>query len=253
MRTFLFRYLSLVLLGLIGLQIYFALRVFAMQWMDPASTTFERSEIRRVLLGSKPFHWSAQWRDYEQIHPHLARAVIASEDSLFTEHDGVLWEALERAWRRNESSAAKAEAVNARREAQADKTGKPVKLVAPKVVGGSTITQQLAKNLFLDGERQWMRKGQELWITLCLEAFLSKRRILEIYLNHVEWGEGVFGAEAAAQRYFRIPASRLSPAAASRLAVMLPAPRRFEQRPDSPYLQSRSATVMARLNAVDIP
>jgi len=118
---------------------------------------------------------------------------------------------------------------------------------------GSTITQQLAKNLFLGGERSLARKGQEFVVTAFLEALLSKDRILEIYLNSVEWGEGVFGAQAAARRYFHTGAGSLSAAQAARLAVLLPAPKRFEKRPASPYVLGRAATIMARMGAVDVP
>ena len=121
------------------------------------------------------------------------------------------------------------------------------------VQGGSTITQQLAKNLFLTGERTLLRKGQELVLTTALELMLSKERILEIYLNNVEWGEGVFGAEAAAQHYFRKPAARLNANEAARLAVMLPSPKFFERRPGSPYLTGRAATIVARMSAVELP
>jgi monofunctional biosynthetic peptidoglycan transglycosylase len=123
----------------------------------------------------------------------------------------------------------------------------------PKIVGGSTITQQLAKNLLLSGERTVLRKAQELVLALMLEGLLSKERILEIYLNNVEWGEGVFGAQAAARHYFRVDAAQLAPQQAARLAVMLPAPKRFEKRPASPYLLSRSATIVARMNDVELP
>jgi monofunctional biosynthetic peptidoglycan transglycosylase len=122
-----------------------------------------------------------------------------------------------------------------------------------KIVGGSTITQQLAKNLFLSGERTLLRKGQEMALAMALEAFLSKRRILEIYLNSVEWGEGVFGAEAAAQHYFRKSAARLNAWEAARLAVMLPRPRYFEKRAQSAYLSGRAETIMARMNHVVLP
>ena len=123
----------------------------------------------------------------------------------------------------------------------------------PKVIGGSTITQQLAKNLFLSGERTLLRKGQELVLTYGLELLLSKQRILEIYLNHVEWGEGVFGAEAAAWHYFRKPASQLTPMEAARLAVMLPRPKYFEKLPNSSYLAERSAVIASRLVGADLP
>ena len=126
-------------------------------------------------------------------------------------------------------------------------------LAQPKVVGGSTITQQLAKNLFLGGERTLPRKAQEFLITFMLEAVLSKERILEIYLNNVEWGEGVFGAEAAAQHYFRTSAASLGTMQSARLAVMLPAPKRFEKRPGSAYVVGRAGTVAARMSDVALP
>jgi monofunctional biosynthetic peptidoglycan transglycosylase len=120
-------------------------------------------------------------------------------------------------------------------------------------VGGSTITQQLAKNLLLSSERTLARKAQEFVLTMMLETLLDKRRILEIYLNSVEWGEGVFGAQAAARYYFRVDAARLGPEQAARLAVMLPAPKRFEKRPGSPYVAGRAATILARMGAVELP
>jgi monofunctional biosynthetic peptidoglycan transglycosylase len=138
-------------------------------------------------------------------------------------------------------------------KAAAPAPSKPVVRVAPKLVGGSTITQQLAKNLFLGSERSLGRKGQEMAITFMLESLLPKQRILEIYLNSVEWGEGVFGAEAAARHYFHVSAAQLSPHAAARLAVMLPAPKRFEKLPHSAYVIGRAGTVMARMGAVEPP
>jgi len=123
----------------------------------------------------------------------------------------------------------------------------------PKIVGGSTITQQLAKNLFLSGERTFIRKGQEFVLTLMLEGLLSKQRILEIYLNHVEWGEGVFGAEAAAQHYFRKHASQLTPWEAARLAVMLPRPKHYEKFPQSEYLAGRSEIIVGRMTHAQLP
>jgi monofunctional glycosyltransferase len=122
-----------------------------------------------------------------------------------------------------------------------------------KLVGGSTITQQLAKNLFLSGERTLARKGQEFVLTWALEGLLGKQRILEIYLNSVEWGEGVFGAQAAAQHYHRVDASRLGPVAAAHLAVLLPAPKRFERNPGSAYVTGRAATIAARMVDVELP
>jgi monofunctional glycosyltransferase len=154
------------------------------------------------------------------------------------------WDALERAWQRNE----KAQELAIKRAQFA-----PSRARTPKIVGGSTITQQLAKNLLLSGERSLLRKGQEFILTMALEHTLSKQRILEIYLNSVEWGEGVFGAEAAAQHYFHKPASRLTAYEAARLAVMLPQPKRFEKMPGSRYLASRSSTIVARMRAAELP
>ena len=180
---------------------------------------------------------------YDRIADSLKRAVIASEDADFIYHQGVEWEAVEKARQRN----ARAEEIAARRAAG----GRAVK--PARLRGGSTITQQLAKNLLLSGERTLLRKGQELVLATALELLLDKRRILEIYLNSVEWGEGVFGAEAAAQHYFGKPAARLGAAEAARLAVMLPSPKFFERRPTSGYLSGRAATIVARMPAVELP
>ena len=246
-RASLLRFVALVALALVALQIYFALRIALMAVVDPASTSFQRSEIWRLLSEKHTLGWSQRWVDDSRISHNLKRAVIASEDAGFAEHNGVDWDALEKAWERNQKAQTRAEAINARTEAKAPRK------VEPKVIGGSTITQQLAKNLFLSSERHLLRKAQEFVLTFMLEAMLDKRRILEIYLNNVEWGEGIFGAEAAAQHYFHTSAAQLTPMAAARLAVMLPAPKRFEKRPDSPYLLSRAATVSARMGAVELP
>jgi monofunctional glycosyltransferase len=240
------RVLALLLVCTFSLQLFFVLRIAAMVVWDPASTTFQRSEAARLIAEKGDLPWRQAWVPGQQISDHLKRAVIASEDGGFVDHNGVDWDALEQAWARNQRAEAQAERRNQRAGAQA----KPVEA---KVVGGSTITQQLAKNLLLSGERTVFRKAQEFVLTMLLEGLLSKRRILEIYLNHVEWGEGVFGAQAAAQHYFRTDASQLAPWQAARLAVMLPAPKRFEKRPGSAYLSGRSATVLARMSSVTLP
>jgi monofunctional biosynthetic peptidoglycan transglycosylase len=241
--TALLRWLALLLLALLALQLFFVLRIAAMAVLDPQSTAFQRSEAWRIQREQDRLQWRQQWVAYGQISDNLKRAVIASEDDGFSNHDGVDWDALEKAWQKN----AKAEARTAKNAAAA-KAGR-----APKVVGGSTITQQLAKNLFLSGERTLLRKGQEFVLTLLLETLLSKQRILEIYLNSVEWGEGVFGAEAAAQRYFRKPAAKLTALEAARLAVMLPRPRYFEKLPNSGYLAERAAVIVERLPNAQLP
>ena len=252
------RLVGLVLLAGLALQVYFVGRIAMMAVVNPESTAFERSEVYRLASTTGSIKWRQQWVPYSQLSDHLKRAVIASEDASFVEHDGVDIEALEKAWDKNAKAEQKALQTAPRLLPQkpsnmaANQAAKPTAKPA-KIVGGSTITQQLAKNLFLSGERTLLRKGQELVLTLLLEAMLSKQRILEIYLNSVEWGEGVFGAEAAAQHYYRKPASKLSAFEAARLAVMLPRPKYFESRPNSGYLASRAGTIAARMGAVEVP
>ena len=168
------------------------------------------------------------WVPYEKISNNLKRAIIASEDSNFSEHEGVDWDALQRAYEKY------------------TKKGKPV-------AGGSTITQQLAKNLFLSGERSYLRKGQELVIAYMLEFWMDKERIFEIYLNVVEWGSGVFGAEAAARHYYGIPASALGASQAARLAVMLPSPRFYDKNRASGYLVKRTGLILRRMGSAELP
>ena len=248
------RLLGLVLLAGLALQFYFAGRIAMMAVVNPESTAFERSEIYRLAKSTGSIQWRQQWVPYSQLSDHLKSAVIASEDASFIDHDGVDIEALEKAWDKNTTAGQKAlqSATRPPSENLSNNTAKPA-VKPPKIVGGSTITQQLAKNLFLSGERTLLRKAQELVLALLLEALLSKQRILEIYLNSVEWGEGVFGAEAAAQHYYRKPASKLSAFEAARLAVMLPRPKYFQTRPNSGYLLSRAGTIAARMGTVDIP
>jgi monofunctional biosynthetic peptidoglycan transglycosylase len=243
LRVFM-RWLGLVLIAGFALQLFFVLRVISMRWIDPQSTAFERSEIWQLAAQSdKAFAWKQQWLPYDQMSDNLKRAVIASEDGDFAYHDGVEWDAIEKAWQRN-----------TRAEQQAERRSKRTgKVIPAKIVGGSTITQQLAKNLFLSGERTFLRKGQEFVITFALEAFLPKERILEIYLNSVELGAGVFGVEAAAQHYYRKSAARVSAYEAARLAVMLPRPKHFEKLPNSAYLSSRAQTIVARMGDAELP
>lgn len=230
------RLLLLVLCAGLLLQLFFAARIAVMAWIDPESTTYQRSEAWQLAHSETGLRWRQQWVDYAQISTNLKRAVIASEDAGFMDHHGVQWDAIQRAYQRN--AKAEAKAVNA----------KPA-----KVYGGSTITQQLAKNLLLSGERNMLRKGQELLLAQWLELTLSKQRILELYLNNVEWGQGVFGAEAAAQHYFRKSAAQLNAAEAARLAAMLPAPKRFEKMPQSRYLAQRSRTIARYIPMISPP
>ncbi|ABM57946.1 monofunctional biosynthetic peptidoglycan transglycosylase [Verminephrobacter eiseniae EF01-2] len=231
----LMRWLALLVLALAALQLFFALRIAAMAVIDPESSTFQRSEAWAQIAGTGRLRWRQQWVPYAELSEPLKRAVIAAEDDGFVLHDGVQWNAIGQAWERNAKAARQAHSR------------------APGIRGGSTITQQLAKNLLLSGERSMLRKGQELLLALLLEQLLSKRRILEIYLNSVEWGEGVFGAQAAAQHYFGKSARQLTPAEAARLAVMLPAPKRFEKAPASAYLARRTRAIVARMDSAQLP
>lgn len=239
------RWVLLVILAVVVLQLFFVLRIWVMNVWLPESTTFQRSQVLQILQRQGALPWRQEAVPLQDMATSLQRAVIASEDAAFTQHNGVWWQSLEKAWEKNAKAKAQAE------KRSQNTSGKPPAPV--KIVGGSTITQQLAKNLFLSGERTLFRKGQEMLITLALETFLSKRRILEIYLNSVEWGEGVFGAEAAAQHYFHKSAARLSAWESARLAVMLPRPRHYEKQAQSAYLAGRAQTIMARMQEVTLP
>jgi monofunctional glycosyltransferase len=169
-----------------------------------------------------------EWVPYERISPALKRAVVAAEDARFLDHAGFDWDAIQRAMAKNEQRG---------------------RIVA----GASTISQQLAKNLFLSGERSWLRKAQEAAITWMLETTLSKRRILELYLNVAEWGEGVFGAEAAARHHFGVPAAGLSAEQAAWLAAILPSPRRYARGRGTAYIDARAAIIIGRMGSARIP
>lgn len=215
------------------LVLVYELWIFAHVWWyvdhNPSTTAF--MERRLVLMQEKMGEDAAlkhHWVPYAKISIHLKRALVAAEDAKFFAHEGFDIEGIEKALKKNE------------------KKGKVV-------AGGSTISQQLAKNLFLSGERSYVRKGQEAIITLMLEKMMSKRRILEIYLNVIEWGEGVYGAEAAARRYYRSSAANLGPTQAARLAAMVPRPRYFEKRPNSPYIARQAARIEARMLQVSVP
>ncbi|MCC2956699.1 monofunctional biosynthetic peptidoglycan transglycosylase [Massilia sp. IC2-477] len=226
------RWLKWLILGPILLvllvQLYFFIMVCWYSVFNPGSTSFMRqqlSELREKNPNAKLKH---EWVPYERISVNLKRAVVASEDSRFAEHGGVDWEALEAAYERNNKRS--------------------------KVVGGgSTITQQLAKNLFLSGSRSYLRKGQEMIIAFMLETVMSKKRILEVYLNVVEYGRGVFGAEAAARHYFRTSAANLNTQQAARLAVMLPNPRYYDKHRSTSYLMRRTALIQRRMRFADLP
>jgi monofunctional biosynthetic peptidoglycan transglycosylase len=240
------RWIALFLLAACALEAFFIARIALAATMDPQSTAFQRSEAFRIARAKGRLRWSQEWLPYSRISDNLKRAVIASEDDSFANHDGVDWEALEKAWEKNQKAEERATRLQAHARPNA-----PARRV--KIVGGSTITQQLAKNLLLSGERTLLRKGQEIVLTFALEKMMSKERILEIYLNSVEWGEGVFGAEAAARHYYRKSATQLTAYEAARLAVMLPRPKYFEKVPNSGYLAARASTIVARMRGAELP
>lgn len=195
---------------------------------NPTSSAFMEDRLEIIQETKPDAELKHKWVNYNQISNNLKRAVIASEDAKFIDHEGVDWEAIQAAYEKNL------------------KKGKIVS-------GGSTISQQLAKNLFLSSKRTPWRKVQELVITYMLEAVLDKRRIFEIYLNIIEWGDGVFGAEAAAKHYFKVSAAKLSSQQAARLAVMIPNPRFYDKHKKTSYLSKRAAVIQRRMNASEIP
>lgn len=216
------------IIAVLALQLYFFVQIW--WWVDhnPSSTSFMRQQRSALQEKNPAATLQYTWVPYEKISSNLKRAIIASEDANFSEHEGVDWDALQRAYEKNA------------------KKGKTV-------AGGSTITQQLAKNLFLSGERSYLRKGEELIIAYMLEFWMDKERIFEIYLNVVEWGSGVFGAEAAARHYYGVPASALGASQAARLAVMLPSPRFYDKNRGSGYLSKRTGLILRRMGSAELP
>ena len=221
------------------LQVYYFACIGWYKHVDPSNTAFMRSHLALAQQKNPNAKMDHQWVPYARISDDLKRAVITSEDSRFAEHEGVDWDAISKAYENNEKAAAKA--------------GSGKRQGAARIKGGSTITQQLAKNLFLSGERSYLRKAQELIITYMLEFWLGKQRILEIYLNVIEWGNGVFGAQAAARHYFGVSAAQLSASQAAQLAVMLPNPRFYDTRRSSPYLARRSAVIARWMGDAELP
>lgn len=195
---------------------------------DPSTTAFMEASLERIRARKPDAKLRQQWVAYPRISANLKRAVVAAEDAKFADHEGFDWEAMQKAWEKNQ------------------RRGKVV-------AGGSTISQQLAKNLFLSGSRTPWRKAQEAMITVMLETVMDKRRILEIYLNVIEWGDGVFGAEAAARHYFGTSAAALTPAQAARLAAMVPNPRFYDRNRGTPWLEKKTQIILARMGSADVP
>ena len=247
----LWRIAILLSVSLLSLQLFYLVKVILMNGIAPQSTSFQRSEAWRIVLKQGNLPWRQTWIDFDDIPSNIKQAVITSEDSDFMNHDGIEWDAIESAWSKN--AKAQERALRRSKKTQNKKTSTAQVEKQVKIIGGSTITQQLAKNIFLSGERNFIRKGQEFIITQFLEKALSKRQILTIYLNNVEWGEGVFGVEAAAQHYFRKPLQGLSSYESARLAVMLPRPKYFEAQSNSTYLSSRASSIHSRMSDAEIP
>lgn len=226
------RWLKFGLLAILGLfliwQLWLLGWVLLWKWMDPGSTHF--MEIRMAELREKKpdAQLQKQWVPYERISIHLKRAIIAAEDAKFNDHEGFDWDGIQKAMEKNQ------------------KKGR-------FVAGGSTISQQLAKNLFLSPKRSLFRKGEEAIITLMIEALWDKQRILEVYLNVIEWGNGVFGAEAAARHYYGVGAAQLGPEQAARLAGMVPSPRYYDTHRNAPGLAKKVPIILARMPAAEVP
>ncbi len=213
---------------LLLVQCWFAGNVLWLKYVDPDTTAFMRQRLSVMRMQNPQAHLKYQWVPYEEISPNLKKALVAAEDAKFVEHEGFDWDGIQAAMEKNEESGKRA-------------------------AGGSTITQQLAKNLFLSPDKSYLRKGQEAVITMMLESMLDKERILELYINVIEWGDGVFGAQAAAQHYYKIPAVKLSAAQAARLAAIVPAPRFYEKNLKSPRLRIKTNIILKRMGSAELP
>jgi monofunctional glycosyltransferase len=220
--------LGLLIVGFLAYQGYVALKLW--WWVDhnPASTAFMDARLAMLREKNANVKLQHQWVSYEKISTHLKRAIVVAEDDTFADHEGFDWDGIQKAL---------------------DKNQKKGKIVA----GGSTISQQLSKNLFLSGERSMLRKGEEAMITVMMEHILNKERILEIYLNVIEWGDGVFGVEAAARHYFGISAAQLSAQQAARLAAMVPRPRFYDRNRNAPWLLKQTQTILERMPRAQLP
>ena len=227
-RRILWLALGVLVAATLAVQGWFYAHVLWWRVYQPTQSAFMEARLQKLREKNPNARLQHQWVPYEKISTQLKRAVVASEDAKFMDHEGFDWEAISKAIEKNE------------------KKGRVVS-------GASTISQQLAKNLFLSGERSYLRKGQEAVITWMLESTLGKRCILELYLNFAEWGEGIFGAEAAAQYHFGGSAASLSASQAAYLAVILPSPRRYVAGKSTPFVSGRIETILARMPAVQIP
>jgi monofunctional glycosyltransferase len=212
----------------LALQLSYLARVWWWRDHNPQVTAFMEARLGELRRRDPAARLKYAWIPYDRISASAKRAIVVAEDSRFVDHEGFDWDAIEKA---------------------REKNARKGRIVA----GGSTISQQLAKNLFLSGERTPWRKGQEALITVMIEHVMDKRRILEIYLNVIEWGDGIFGVEAAARHYFGAGAATLGPEAAARLAAMVPNPRFYDRHRNTRFLERRTQTILARMPAAELP
>ena len=223
---------KLALVGVVGLfllwQLWLLGWVLFWGWFNPGTTRFMEIRLAELRVKNPNAQLTQQWIPYARISPNLKRAIIAAEDARFVDHEGFDWDGIQKALEKNQ------------------KKGR-------MVAGGSTISQQLAKNLFLSPSRSYFRKAEEAIITLMLENLWTKRRIFEVYLNVIEWGNGVFGAEAAARHYFGTSAAQLGPEQAARLAGMVPNPRYYDRHRGAPGLERKTAIILARMPSAELP
>ena len=219
---------GLLMAAFLAYQGYVALRLWWWDDHNPASTAFMDARLATMREKSPTARLQQQWVPYSKISNNLKRAVLVAEDDKFVDHEGFDWDGIQKALEKNE------------------KKGKVV-------AGGSTITQQLAKNLFLSGDRSMIRKGEEAIITVMMEHILDKERILEIYLNVIEWGDGVFGAEAASRHYYGVSASQLSVEQAAKLAAMVPRPRFYDRNRNAPWLMKKTQIIIERMPRAQLP
>jgi len=227
-RSFKGKIASVLFLLFFFYQLWILLHIILWTVINPGESAFMETRLEHLQEKDEKATLRHQWVNYNQISINIKQAVIAAEDAKFIDHEGFDWEGIEKAYEKNK-----------RRK----------KIVA----GGSTISQQLAKNLFLSNQRTPWRKAEETIITLMLETVLSKQRILEIYLNVIEWGNNVYGIEAASLRYFSSHAKDLNSFQSAKLASMIPTPKYYERHQDASGLIERSGIILSRMNAIQVP
>lgn len=224
----LWRLFALLFVLLLAYQLWIFAHIWWWRDHNPSTSAFMEERLEIMQNENPDAALKHKWVPYSKISANLKRALIVSEDAKFVDHEGFDWDGIEKAYEKNL---------------------KKGKIVA----GGSTISQQLAKNLFLSGKRSPFRKLEEAAITLMLEAVMDKRRIFEIYLNVIEWGNGVFGAEAAARHYYRSSAAQLGPEQAAKLAAMVPNPRYYDKHREARGLMKKTGIILSRMPQAEIP